>query len=205
MTGGRWRCGFHPHSDLTIRHDAGLDLNDTLYGTKVRRCNHRCKKNFFNVFNVFLFSKRFFIFKNVCKVQSGKQINKKHFKNSNEIDLWFFCCMSNDLKCFPINFYLLTMFDALCDGLEGHFLGIRRTALRRGNIFCYVHKRFFIFVTFFTFLTFFIWTFFLNLWMQLTQCRFPGRAISNAKMLIYFSNKIHGSNFIEQHWKTVMV
>ena len=29
--------------------------------------------------------------------------------------------MSNDLKCFPINFYLLTMFDALCDGLKGHF------------------------------------------------------------------------------------
>ena len=34
--------------------------------------------------------------------------------------------MSNDLKCFPINFYLLTVFDALCDGLEGHFLGIWR-------------------------------------------------------------------------------
>ena len=34
--------------------------------------------------------------------------------------------MSNDLKCLPINFYLLTMFDVLCDGLEGHFLGIKR-------------------------------------------------------------------------------
>jgi len=35
---------------------------------------------------------------------------------------------ANDLKCLPINFYLglLTMFDALCDGLEGHFLGTRR-------------------------------------------------------------------------------
>jgi len=43
---------------------------------------------FFYVFNVFLFSKRFFIFKNVAKVQSGKQINKKHYQNnSNEIDL----------------------------------------------------------------------------------------------------------------------
>jgi len=42
----------------------------------------------FNVFNVFLSSKRFFIFKNVGKVQSGKQINKTHFQNnSNEIDL----------------------------------------------------------------------------------------------------------------------
>ena len=35
----------------------------------------------------FLFSKRI-LFKNVGKVQSGKQINKKHFQNnSNEIDL----------------------------------------------------------------------------------------------------------------------
>jgi len=52
-----------------------------------------------NVFCVFLFWSRFlcfltffyipnvfFIFKNVGKVQSGKQINKKHFQNnSNEI------------------------------------------------------------------------------------------------------------------------
>jgi len=51
---------------------------------------------FLTFFNVFLFSKRFFIFKNVGKFQSGNQINKKHFQNnSNEIDLWFFCCMSN--------------------------------------------------------------------------------------------------------------
>jgi len=42
----------------------------------------------FYVFNVFSFSKRFFYLKNVGKVQSGKQINKKHFEdNSNEIDL----------------------------------------------------------------------------------------------------------------------
>jgi len=48
---------------------------------------------FFTFFNVFLFSKRFFYFqKNVIKVHSGKQINKKHFQNnSNEIDLWFMC------------------------------------------------------------------------------------------------------------------
>ena len=39
-----------------------------------------------NVFYVFL------SLKNVGKVQSGKQINKKHFQNnSNEIDLWFMC------------------------------------------------------------------------------------------------------------------
>jgi len=41
---------------------------------------------FFYVFNVFLFSKRFYFFKNVGKVQSGKQINKKRVhNNSNEI------------------------------------------------------------------------------------------------------------------------
>jgi len=40
-------------------------------------------------FLTFLFSKRFLIFlKNVGKVHSGKQINKKHFQNnSDEIDL----------------------------------------------------------------------------------------------------------------------
>ena len=39
-------------------------------------------KRFFYFPNVFLF------FKNVGKVQSGKQSNKKHFQNSsNEIDL----------------------------------------------------------------------------------------------------------------------
>ena len=44
------------------------------------------KNVFFTFLTFFLFSKRFFIFKNVDKVQSGKQINKKHFQNnSNEI------------------------------------------------------------------------------------------------------------------------
>jgi len=41
--------------------------------------------------------------------------------------------------------------------------------------------------------------------IQLAQCRFPGLAISNAKILIYFSNKIYGSNFIKPHSETVMV
>jgi len=41
--------------------------------------------------------------------------------------------------------------------------------------------------------------------IQLAQCRFHGLAISNAKILIYFSNKIHGSNFIKQRSETVMV
>jgi len=53
------------------------------------------KKRFFAFFlfwsrfmflNVFFIFRTFFIFKNVGKVQSGKQINKKHFQNnSNEI------------------------------------------------------------------------------------------------------------------------
>ena len=41
--------------------------------------------------------------------------------------------------------------------------------------------------------------------IQLAQCRFPGLTISSDKILIYFSNKIHGSNFIKQHSETVMV
>jgi len=48
------------------------------------------QKYVFYVFNVFfLISKRFFYFsKNVGKVQSGKQINKKHLQSdSDEIDL----------------------------------------------------------------------------------------------------------------------
>ena len=40
----------------------------------------------FTFLTFFLFSKRFLFFKNVGKVQSGKQINDKHFQNnSNEI------------------------------------------------------------------------------------------------------------------------
>jgi len=41
--------------------------------------------------------------------------------------------------------------------------------------------------------------------IQLAQCRFPGLAISNAKMLIYFSNKIYGSSFIKHESETVVV
>jgi len=39
--------------------------------------------------------------------------------------------------------------------------------------------------------------------IQLVHCRFPGLAISTAKILIHFSSKIYGSNFIKQHWETV--
>jgi len=42
--------------------------------------------------------------------------------------------------------------------------------------------------------------------IQLAQCRSPGLAISNGKILIYnFSNKLHGNYFIKQHSETVMV
>jgi len=34
---------------------------------------------------------------------------------------------------------------------------------------------------------------------------FPGLAISNAKIEIYFSNKIYGSNVVKQHLETVTV
>ena len=56
-------------------------------------CVKQIRKNvFFTFFDVFLFPTRFLFFKNVRKVQSGKQINKMHFQNnSNEIGLWFIC------------------------------------------------------------------------------------------------------------------
>ena len=95
---GMWRvCSWAPRGQ-------GISIDS---GGRRQRCK--------NVFTFFLFWSRFYVFnvffqtffslKNVGKVQSGKQINKKHFQNnSNEIDLWFFSCMSNDLKCLPINF-----------------------------------------------------------------------------------------------------
>jgi len=48
------------------------------------RLIHRCKITFLRFLTFFYFPN----FLNVGKVQSGKQINKKHFQNnSNEIDL----------------------------------------------------------------------------------------------------------------------
>ena len=51
-------------------------MRDVCLPVNVIAIKHRCKKHF-----------TFFLFlKNVGKVQSGKQINKKHFQNnSNEI------------------------------------------------------------------------------------------------------------------------
>jgi len=43
-----------------------------------------------------------------------------------------------------------------------------------------------------------------NVLIQLAQWWFSGLAISNSKIQIYFSNKIYGSNFIKQHWETVI-
>jgi len=98
------------------------------YHTNLHICliaEQRCKKKFtfffilVTFFTSLTFFQTFLFKKNVGKVQSGKQIHEKHFQNnSNEIDLWFLCCMSNDLKCLPINFYLLTMFDACLNGIS---------------------------------------------------------------------------------------
>jgi len=41
--------------------------------------------------------------------------------------------------------------------------------------------------------------------IQSAQCWFPGLAISSAKIQIYFSNKIYGSNFVKQHSESVTV
>ena len=41
--------------------------------------------------------------------------------------------------------------------------------------------------------------------IRLAQYRFPGLAIYNDKILLFFSNKICGSNFIKQHSETVIV
>ena len=40
--------------------------------------------------------------------------------------------------------------------------------------------------------------------IKMAQCPFPGLAISNDRIVIYFSNKIHGSNFIKQHSETMV-
>jgi len=73
-----------------------------------------------------------------------------------------FCCMSNDLKCLPINFtYLLCLtclngiFQVALKAIFGH-----QAILRRGNVFYDVYKRFFVtFLRFYVYLIF-IWTFF---------------------------------------------
>ena len=41
--------------------------------------------------------------------------------------------------------------------------------------------------------------------IHMAQCRFPGLAITNAKIEINFSNEIYGSNFTKQHLESVMV
>jgi len=47
---------------------------------------------FVRFFNVLFILQTFFYLKNVGKVQSGKQINKKHFQNnSNEIETYDLC------------------------------------------------------------------------------------------------------------------
>jgi len=73
-------------SQMTESFNAGFGLR---HGCKKRFLRFFILVTFFlTFFNVFYFSNVFLFLKNVGKVQSGKQINKKHFQNnSNEIDL----------------------------------------------------------------------------------------------------------------------
>jgi len=78
--------GLPSPSPLLYRPNSGKDARDGNFlggsnypGIDVKTffCVFFILVTFFTFFiNVFLFSKRFFIFKNVGKVQSGKQINK---------------------------------------------------------------------------------------------------------------------------------
>jgi len=90
----------------------------------------------------FYFPNVFFIFKNVGKVQSGKEINKKQFQsNSNEIDLRFF------VACRILKISLLAQNDdSFCKTkLNGIFRvalkdiswasSVELNTLRRGNVF----------------------------------------------------------------------
>jgi len=98
--------------------------------------NHTCKKcflrffilvTFCNVLTFFYFPKVFYLKKTLAKFRAASRLTRSTFKiTATKQTCDFFCCISNDLKCLPINFYLFTMFDALCDGLQGHFVGIWR-------------------------------------------------------------------------------
>jgi len=96
----QWHQLGHMHTNCTLSPDRQLHQHLThfftcrmIFETPSRQCQSTegttdVKKNFFYFGHVFLFSKCFFYFKRVGKVQSGKQINKKHFQNnSNEMDL----------------------------------------------------------------------------------------------------------------------
>ena len=73
------------HRILFVFLAACADLFDSRAKVIELSSEHRCK----NVFAFFFkFLSRFLFLRNVGKVQSGKQINKKHFQNnSNETDL----------------------------------------------------------------------------------------------------------------------
>jgi len=80
---GRWR---RTTRSASAAHDAGepinnVDVENVFYVFFLFW-------SLFNVFNVFFIFQTFFLFlKDVGNVQSGKEINKKHFENnSNEIE-----------------------------------------------------------------------------------------------------------------------
>jgi len=76
--------------------------------------SHRCKKyifyfgHFFTFLTFFLFSKRFFL-KTLAKFRAASRLTRSTFKITATKETYDFCCMSKDLKCLIINFYLLTV------------------------------------------------------------------------------------------------
>jgi len=84
----------------------------------------------------------------LAKFRVANRLTKSTFKltaTKQTYDFSVASCMSNDLKCLPINFYLLTMFDALCDV----------TPQEQVTLFIMFRDVFFIFVTFLTFFYYF--------------------------------------------------
>jgi len=81
LTGSLATCPNMALRPLIIWSDTGARL------VRIEFCiPQKCEKPFFTFFNFFNFPNVFLFLKNVGKVQSGKQINKKHFQNnSNEI------------------------------------------------------------------------------------------------------------------------
>ena len=79
---------------IASRHDQQQDDDDPPADPQ-DRARRRCKNVFFILvmflrFLTFFIFQTFFILKNVGKVQSSKQINKKHFRNnSDETDMIF--------------------------------------------------------------------------------------------------------------------
>jgi len=81
---------------------------------------------FFYVFNVFLFSKSFlFLKKTLAKFRAASRLTRSTFKITATKETYDFLLHVKRPEM-PHYKLLLTYCAALCDGLEGHFLGITR-------------------------------------------------------------------------------